>query len=94
MGPRDRAWKTRREKYGERGHAGSYGRPASVDIMPLARIVAFVHGAGFLTESQIAKIIGRDLIETRKLRDEGRDDLYLHRPRGEWARHAMDRMEW
>lgn len=91
---RAKAWATRRQKYGQRGHAGSYYRGVIPDAKPLARLVAFVWGAGILSEGQIAKVIERDIVGVRELRDDGRDDLEVHPPKGVWAAHAMKRMEW
>lgn len=90
------AWATRRERYGQRGHAGTYWRGGREPYYrrPLARLVAFVWGGGVLSEGQIAKVLQTDIVSVRELRDEGRDNLEVHPPKGEWAKHAMQRMEW
>jgi hypothetical protein len=56
---RKRAWATRREKYGKRGHCGIYtthGRCGGCNRM--AALIVRLHNEGVLTEGQAAKAIG------------------------------------
>ncbi|MDA8361965.1 MAG: hypothetical protein M0Z44_08260 [Gammaproteobacteria bacterium] len=59
-------WLTRKEKYGERGHAGSYTRAPRDDIGLRALVlVVELHRAGVLSESRCLRALG---ITRRQLR--------------------------
>ena len=68
---RKRAWETRRARYGNRGHCGTYltgrrcPRCASMEAM-LIRL----HAEGVLSEGQTSKATGLDRVEIRKLADQ------------------------
>lgn len=74
IGPRGKAWLTRRAKYGPRGHNSSYSRGAtsgaSYDGM-LALIIR-LHNDGTLSEGQVARATGLDRVSIRVLADEAR----------------------
>ncbi|MBB3889474.1 hypothetical protein GGQ61_000171 [Phenylobacterium haematophilum] len=67
---RARAWATRRQKYGQRGHAGSYARfrPELVEQRAL-RLVVRLHQEGTLSEGQCCKALGLDRVEFRTICD-------------------------
>lgn len=72
---RRRSWETRRQRYGDRGHAGAYTRPAGpcpccAGLLPL---VIRLHRDGVLSEGQVAKASGLDRIEIRRMADEQAD---------------------
>jgi hypothetical protein len=96
---RREGWKTRRAKYGQSGHAGSYSRsPADLSRWVraekrLARLVAYCLGDGVLTEGQIARIIEADRLDVRAMRDDGRACLEARPLGGAWGTGAMKRME-
>lgn len=93
---RVRAWETRRAKYGERGHRGYPPRRRPDRLLlhdvPLARLAAVIHDEGVMTESQIARIIERDIVATRRLIDLGREHLSGQPPEGEWAANILLRL--
>ncbi|MBB5765672.1 hypothetical protein HNR01_005332 [Methylorubrum rhodesianum] len=69
---RRKSWETRRQRYGDRGHAGSYARPAApcpccAGLLPL---VIRLHREGVLSEGQVVKASGLSRIEVRRLADE------------------------
>ena len=67
---REKAWKTRREKYGSAGHSGSYSRfPNATERRALA-LVILLHAEGTLSEGQCCKALGLDRVEFRKMCDE------------------------
>lgn len=71
---RAKAWKTRRERYGERGHNSSYARPyrqteCKVCHKLLTALVR-LHIDGTLSEGQASKIIGCDRVTLRAMADE------------------------
>jgi hypothetical protein len=68
---RKQAWRTRREMYGDRGHAGGYLRPGESERF--GRMVALIvklHVEDVLSEGQVAKATGYDRIRVRQLADE------------------------
>lgn len=66
---REKAWETRRQKYGSRGHAGSYSRPPSgLERSALAMIVR-LHEEGTLSEGQCCRGLNLERVEFRKLCD-------------------------
>jgi hypothetical protein len=69
-----KAWETRRQTYGPRGHAGSY-RQASL-CLHCARMrdaLIRLHNEGVLSEGQTAKATGMGRVEMRRRADELRD---------------------
>lgn len=66
---REKAWQTRRERYGDRGHAGSYRRPTE----PLGRralaLVVRLHKEAVLSEGQCCKALDIDRVEFRQIVD-------------------------
>ena len=70
---RKRAWETRREKYGQRGHRGSYSRPATGSCLSCERMTAMIvrlYAEGCASEGQAAKATGLHRIELRRRADE------------------------
>ena len=66
---RKQAWKTRREKYGERWHKGSYVRSCSA-CHQMQRTIIKYHNEGILTEGQACKATGLDRVSLRRIADE------------------------
>lgn len=58
------AWKTRRAKYGERGHSGAYACHRNVGAL---RMVINLHREAVLSEGQVAHGTGLDRVEIRRL---------------------------
>lgn len=78
---RQKAWATRREKYGARGHRGAYYRgpsdtEAKLDHMRTAIVRLYVEGV--LSEGQAARVTGLDRVAIR-----GRADAMKERIREE-----------
>lgn len=72
---RKRAWATRRQKYGKRGHNSSYSRWESNEYPERAGMLALLidlHLAAVVSEGQLAKATGLGRIEVRRLVDEYR----------------------
>lgn len=69
---RMRAWKTRREKYGKRGHHGSYARSAgqTSDAERMRYWLIALHVDGILSEGQAARATGLHRIALREIADE------------------------
>lgn len=69
---RKRAWQTRRQKYGSRGHNGSYNRERHdcPDCARMRNFIARLHVEGALSEGQAAKAAGITRIELRILSDD------------------------
>ena len=62
---RAKAWETRRSKYGQRGHAGSYMRgPYAKKMLDL---IITLHAEEVLSEGQVAQATGLDRPIIRKL---------------------------
>lgn len=59
---------------------------------PLQRLIAVVHGEGMLTEQQIAKITGMDLVSVRRAEDFGREHLRAKPPAGQWVSGVLKRL--
>lgn len=96
-GPRERAWATRRRRYGDRGHRGSYWRgTVSTDPLrqrrQLSRITFYCWSTGLLSEGQIARILAADRVEVRGLCDDGREEFEAAPMDGHWGAEAMRRM--
>ena len=69
---RRRAWVTRRAKYGERGHNGSYLRSGGPECPHCARMIDAIvrfHVLGDLSEGQAAKATGLYRIDLRERAD-------------------------
>ena len=68
---RNRAWKTRRQKYGKRGHDSSYSRPkgACQNCARMTDWLVRLHNEGVLSEGQAAKATGLDRVSLRILAD-------------------------
>lgn len=65
---RHRAWKTRRVKYGPRGHCGVYSRnprTACGDCKRMTDLIVRLHVDGVLSEGQAAKATGLDRVALR-----------------------------
>lgn len=69
---REQAWTTRRARYGERGHSGSYrcGKPAPFSIGSRALdLVIRLHREGTLSEGQCCTALNMDRIDFRHMVD-------------------------
>lgn len=71
---RRRAWKTRREKYGPRGHAGYcpqlrpvYSAPWHARMRSMEAMLIKLYRQGVLSEGQVSKATGLDRISCRDL---------------------------
>jgi hypothetical protein len=72
---RAKAWKTRREKYGQCGHRGTYSRGNVCEHCErMRRAIAKLHNAEILSEGQAVKITGMDRVALRRLADDIRDN--------------------
>jgi hypothetical protein len=69
---RAKAWATRREKYGERGHSGSYRRASHPLETRALRLVLRLHEEGTLSEGQCCKALDLDRVDFRALVDAAR----------------------
>lgn len=66
---RRKAWITRREKYGERGHGGGYRRgPDPLGRRALALVIR-LHEEGALSEGQCCRALELDRVDFRRLVD-------------------------
>jgi len=65
---RKRAWETRRAKYGERGHKGSYNY-RRCHCNQMTALLIKLHNEAVLSEGQVAKATGLDRASIRKLAD-------------------------
>lgn len=68
--PRDRAWATRREKYGEHGHAGSYRRPVDPVGRKALALVVSLHLQETLSEGQCCAALNLDRVSFRQIVDD------------------------
>ena len=66
---RRRAWETRRQRYGEKGHDSRYGRPCP-QCRTMKNLIVRLHVEGVLSEGQASQAIGITRIELRELADE------------------------
>lgn len=71
---RKRAWKTRREKYGERGHGGAYCHPKPIytarwneRLNSMQDALIRLYREGVLSEGQVSKATGLDRVSCRDL---------------------------
>jgi hypothetical protein len=71
---RKRAWKTRRAKYGERGHSGAYCHPQVVytarwneRLRTMTDALIRLWREGVLSEGQVSKATGIDRVSCRDL---------------------------
>jgi hypothetical protein len=87
-------WATRKDRYGPSGASMPYSRKSYQDFSnrPLQRLIAVVHGEGVLTEQQIAKITGMDIVAVRAAEDFGREHLRTKPPAGQWAANVLRRL--
>lgn len=69
-----RAWETRRKKYGQRGHRGSYSRSANSTpaCEGMLALLIDLHLAAQVSEGQLSRATGLHRIEVRRLVDEYR----------------------
>lgn len=71
---RKQAWKTRREKYGQRGHSGAYSHPRPVytarwneRLNSMTDVLIRLYREGVLSEGQVSKDTGLDRVSCRNL---------------------------
>lgn len=71
---RKRAWKTRREKYGARGHSGTYHHPRPIytarwneRLNTMQDALIRLYREGVLSEGQVSKATGLDRVSCRDL---------------------------
>jgi hypothetical protein len=71
---RKRAWKTRREKYGERGHSGAYGAARPIytarwneRLQTMQDALIKLYREGVLSEGQVSNACGLDRVTCRDL---------------------------
>jgi hypothetical protein len=71
---RKQSWKTRREKYGERGHSGAYSRPRPIytarwneRLNSMQDALIRLYREGVLSEEQVSKATGLDRVSCRDL---------------------------
>jgi hypothetical protein len=70
---RQRAWATRRAKYGPRGHKGAYRHGHANPVSARATdLLIDLHLAGHVSEGQLSKALDLHRIEVRRLVDEYR----------------------
>ena len=65
---RTKAWETRRQKYGPRGHNGMYSRLSITDycnICPARKMIIRLYKEGTLSEGQASKAACMDRISLR-----------------------------
>lgn len=67
---RKRAWATRRERYGQYGHAGSYSRGSGPSNSKMLALLVRLHVEGAVSEGQMAEATDLHRIEIRRLADE------------------------
>lgn len=68
---RKEAWETRRKRYGNHGHNGSYARPCQTCKQAIAFIVRLLD-EGTISEGQAAKATGLHRISLREMVDDRR----------------------
>lgn len=81
---RKRAWKTRREKFGDKGHAGYYstysgGRLDREKFLSMQGALIRLWREGVLSEGQVSKAIGLDRVSCRQLASEQADEEATHK---------------
>jgi hypothetical protein len=71
---RKRSWKTRRSKYGQRGHSGAYCSPRviytaswSARLRSMTELLIKLYRQGVLSEGQVSKATGIDRVSCRDL---------------------------
>mgnify|MGYP005809553565 CR=1 FL=1 len=69
---RAKAWNTRREKYGERGHSGAYQRPPSAIGRRALDLVLRLHDEATLSEGQCCAHLDLSRVEFRRMHDDWR----------------------
>lgn len=65
---RAKAWKTRRQRYGEKGHNGAYERRC-VRCKRMTALLVDLHKSGVLSEGQVSRATGMDRVEIRRMVD-------------------------
>ncbi len=71
---RRRSWETRRAKYGERGHAGSYARHRNYHGRRALAWIIQMHRDAVLSEGQCCTALDMDRVNFRRLVDEATHD--------------------
>lgn len=67
---RKRAWETRRQRYGNAGHArGAYGHSGD-HVQSMQALLVKLHVEGVLSEGQVSKATGLHRITVRKMADD------------------------
>lgn len=68
MNAREKAWRTRREKYGARGHNGAYlrGQSPCADCERMRATLLRLHAEGVLSEGQVARATGMNRVQVRE----------------------------
>lgn len=66
---RAKAWKTRREKYGPRGHSCAYLRAKCGACHTMRDLIIRLHNEGVLSEGQAARATGLSRVDIRILAD-------------------------
>lgn len=76
---RAKAWETRRQRYGDQGHAGSYRRGAgeSLEHRALALVIR-LHREGTLSEGQCCRALKLDRVSFRTICDASPDKDTKH----------------
>jgi hypothetical protein len=71
---RKRAWATRRQKYGPRGHGGSYSRVrVTANQEGMLNLLIRLHLNAQVSEGQLSKAIGLHRVDVRRIVDEYRE---------------------
>ena len=71
---RRRSWETRRAKYGERGHSGSYARHQNYHGRRALAWIIQMHRDAVLSEGQCCTALDMDRVNFRRLVDEATHD--------------------
>jgi hypothetical protein len=71
---RKTSWKTRRDKYGQRGHSGAYSHPRPIytaswnsRLRTMTDALIELYREGVLSEGQVSKATGLDRVSCREL---------------------------
>jgi len=93
-GDKQQTWRTRKLRYGPSGDSKPYRPRAFVYFgnHVLNRLIAVVHSEGLLSEGQIARVTGLDIVSVRRATDLGRDHFQAKPPAGRWAAGVLKRM--
>jgi len=93
-GDKQRAWRTRKLRYGPSGDSRPF-RPRPFSYFGnhmLCRLIAVVHSEELLSEGQIARVTGLDILSVRRATDMGREHFQAKPPAGRWAAGVLKRM--